>query len=142
MRRALQKSKTALAEYGPTISVHVNRDGTIDGELRVVMGEGYQERYPALIENMPHMLGTWVSVHNYWQPTIEDVFDLSDFLIRRGLAGIATHPVKARRDMAQHKALIARSIVSHIESETEGKYKPLETVIHLRFDSSGKKPKH
>jgi hypothetical protein len=142
MRSALQRSKDALGEFEPSISVHVNRDGSVDGELRVVMGEKYQKRFPQVIANVPHMLGTWISVHDFWHPSIEDVYDLTDFLIKRGLAGIATHPVKAKRSKAQTSALMARVIADNVASGTDDKYKPLEVAIHLRWHPDDVRPKY
>lgn len=139
MQRALNKAKESLATFGPATSINVNSDGSVDGELSVLMGEEYQQRFPKLILNVPHLAYSWISIHNYYDPSIEDVYDLSDFNIRRGLAGIVTYPTRAGRTRALTKAIIGRMIAERIE-EGSG-FKPVETVVHLHWHPNDIRPK-
>jgi hypothetical protein len=138
MGAAMEKAKQKLASLDPRYEIHINRDDSIDGEFRVPMGEEYETIYPELIEHMPWMRGVWLSVHDYWHPSMEDAYE-NQYMSRRGMVGIASHPVMRTHSYAQTRAIYGQLIAQRVEEET--RLKPLETVIHMRWHPAGKRPK-
>lgn len=134
----MERAKQAIPHLDPEYYVHVNRDDSIDGEFRVTMGEEYETRFPDLIKHMPWMRGVWLSVHDYWHPSMEDAYE-NQYMARRGMVGIPTHPVMRTHSYAYTRSILARMIAQRVEEETG--LKPLETVIHMRWHPEGKRPK-
>jgi hypothetical protein len=145
MTRALTKSSAALAAYSPTIHVHVNDDGSVDGELSMLADDDYIKQFRELALNLPRMRGAWILLEIYYAPEMEDFYDESDFLIRRGLVGVPIHsglsmPTESQWEKPQGitKILTARLIAERIE-EGSG-FRPTQIVVRVYWSPTGERP--
>lgn len=147
MEKSLRKSADMLKDYSPRVHVHVNADGTVDGEIVLTRLEDTEvsQDYRAILKSLPKMRGAWLMPEIYYTPELEDFYDESDFLVRQGLVGVEIHsglssPTKSQWDKPSGltKTITARLLSEKFEEEAG--IKPTQYVLRLFWAKDGRRP--
>jgi len=119
------------------VSVHVNRDKTVDATLRIHLPRGIRATrlFKMLSDEVKPVAGTWISVASRY--SFRDEEDL--YRRYKGMPETSVYWQKSTRAHVATNFLTARRITEKVEKKRRSK--AVTVLVNLHWNPEGKKPK-
>jgi hypothetical protein len=138
LRKTLERADKAIPFPGrKRVSVHVNRDKTVDATLRVHLPRGVRATrlFKILSDQVSPVAGAWISVASRY--SFRDEEDL--YRRYKGMPETSVYWQKSSRAHVGTNFLTARRITEKVEKKRRSK--AVTVLVNLHWNPEGKKPK-